>query len=131
MNITNDVTPTTKASPITSLLVDLGKILSKNPRNVEWLDVEQVSRICKDHELKVDNQLLTTDDLEAALRQLFEKSDELCFEGISVTGYCRRVKWDLVFVLRFYPDPHFQQISFVNKVEPVPPTKDMKLVEAN
>lgn len=124
MNITNDVTPTTKASPITTLLLNLGKILLKAPRNAEWLDVDQISKICKEHELKVNGQLLTADELEAALKQLFEKSDELCFEGISVTGYCRRVKWDLVFVLRFYPDPHFQPLNLaevrVDEVEAVP-----------
>lgn len=103
---TNTVTPTTKVSSIAESLSTLGKLMLKDPKNAEWLDVEQICAICRNRELLMDGRIPTSDELEAALRNLFEKSDEFCVDGILVTGYSRRVGWDLVFMLRFYPDVH-------------------------
>ncbi len=54
------------------------------------------------------------DELEPVLRKLFQDNDEVCVDGISITGYCRRVGWDLVFMLRFYPDVHSSSIDLVS-----------------
>lgn len=96
---------------VTKLLRDLGKMLLKDPRNAEWLDMDQLSHIWRERGLTLDGKYPTTDELETALRKLFGDSDEFCVDGISVTGYCRRVGWDLVFMVRFYPDVHFSPVT--------------------
>jgi hypothetical protein len=108
---TNTVTPTTKASSITELLSTLGKLMLKDPKNAEWLDMGQLSHICRERGLTLDGKYPTTDELETALRKLFGDADEFCVDGISVTGYYRRVGWDLVFMVRFYPDVHRSPVT--------------------
>ena len=91
----------------------LGTILLKDPRNAEWLDVQQICRICRERYLLLNGRVPTPNELEATLRKLFEQSDEVCVNGISVTGYSRRVGWDLIFMLRFYPDVHSSSINLL------------------
>ena len=103
-NMITNQTPSKEASQIIQLLVQLGKLLLKESKNAEWLDVDQICALCQKRGIKLSGAEPIADELEASLRNLFENTDELNISGISITGYQRRVGWDLVFMLRFYPD---------------------------
>lgn len=111
MTITKNPTPAEKACPITDLLVTVGKSLLKQGKTVDWLDLEQFCTACEKRDLQLDGKTPTPQQLEPALREMFTEKDEICSDGISITGLLRRVKWDDVFVLRFHPDVHAQPIS--------------------
>ena len=114
METTNQVTPIKEACPVAKLLKDLGTTLLRDSRNAEWLDMDQLSRHCRERGLKLDGKYPTADELETALRKLFGDSDEYCVDGISVTGYFRRVGWDLGFMVRSYPDVHFSPVPLAS-----------------
>lgn len=107
----NDLTPEVAEEPISCLLLDLGKYLLHDPRNVEGFDLPSIVRICRERGLKLQDKFPTAEELEGNLMRLFAKADEICTHGISITWDTTRIGWDLVFVLRFYPDTHRHQIQ--------------------
>ncbi len=114
-NINNTIarSESKQTRPITSMLLKLGKTLPKDPKNSQWMDVEEICAICKERGIQLNGAFPIPKDLEPALRDLFENTDEICTDGINITGFLKRVKWDLVFVLRFFPDVHPGNIETV------------------
>jgi hypothetical protein len=98
---------------ITQLLVDIGQVLLKDRQSTDWLDLEEVSRLCKENGIYLDPKPPTPDELEHHLRPLFQAQDEIWESGVNVVGLNRRVGWDLVFSLRFYKYNPAHRLGFI------------------
>lgn len=111
MNTTNIVTPMDKASPITSFVITLGQLLLQQ-KVKDWLDMLEVARFCKDHNIHVDGKVPVSDALEAALRLFFKDSAEFYGPDVNVDGYERPRGWDRPFMIKAYPySPKQQSLS--------------------
>ena len=102
MTITNDVTPSDKASPITSFVITLGKKLLQE-KVKDWMDMDGLARFCKTQDIKLDGQLPGTAELETKLRKFFEPVGEFYADDLNVDAYERPKGWDRPFQIRAYP----------------------------
>jgi hypothetical protein len=87
---------------ILQLLKEAGLLALKGGHNTDWMSMEDLTKLCKEHDLELQDKCPTPEDLETHLRPLFQTKDEVYHEGVLVVGMDRRVGWDLVFMLRFY-----------------------------
>jgi hypothetical protein len=99
-NDTDSQLPST-ADPATSFLVDLGKIILKRERQ-EWMDVNEIAKMAKEHALRFQGHYAGPGELEAVLRKVFADKEEMYSDGVNVVFSQRRVKWDMLPMLRYY-----------------------------
>jgi hypothetical protein len=97
----------------TQLLVDIGQLVLKDRHSTDWLNLEDISRLCKENEICLNQKPPTPDELESHLRPLFQAHDEIWDSGVNVVGMDRREGWDLVFSLRFYKYNPEHRLGFI------------------
>jgi hypothetical protein len=97
--------PATATSPSTistaRFLVRLGKLILQNDRR-EWITVDELQDLARHYGIQIHDRTPNSKELERMLQESFRNSDELYADGINVVASMRRVKWDQVFMLRFY-----------------------------
>jgi hypothetical protein len=92
---------------VARLLVALGKVLLKNQPCSDWYGMQELSDLCQDHDLELNDSTPNSKQLEALLRALFEQADELYQDGINVIWNDNQIEWDSVFQIKFYKyDPN-------------------------
>ena len=116
METINDLVPVEEVCAITPMLTELGRHLLHDPRNADGFDMTAIARICRERGIKLHGKTPTAEELEAVLKQIFDKNPEICSDGLSITGWSRRIGWENVFILRFYPDVHSHQIRMATTV---------------
>jgi hypothetical protein len=109
-----DQTPQ-EAGQVAAFLVSLGKRLLKTTHHTDWLDMDAVANVCKEHKIQFNGYPVTAEAIESELRKFFSTQEEMYAEGVNAVGHERRVEWELVFMIRMYryhQDQHPATISF-------------------
>lgn len=88
-------------SSVTHFLKQIGTTLLQQKQN-DWVDVETICDLSRQHGIKLAGHHLGRDELEGLLKEFFHEQDEFNLDGLGVAAWNRRVKWDLVFMVRFH-----------------------------
>ncbi len=98
------------ACQITKFLVTVGQNALKKYGHSEWMDVEAMVELCEEQQIEFEGHIPTAKELEPALKDFFKGTEELYAEGVNVVSADRRMGWELVFMLRFYPyNPEYRK----------------------
>lgn len=98
----NTITTHDTTHPTIRFLIELGTAILKQKQRTDWLDSDALVKLADEHSIDYKGKL-TEAELDKELRAIFKAGDELYVNGINVIGWERRVEWDLVFMVRFYP----------------------------
>lgn len=105
-------------------LVQLGELILLGTDGVDWKSVEEATKICKRHNLTLNQKPVDAEELEAVLRKYFHDKDEIYEDGINAIVREKRVDWDLVLMLRFYHYDPEQDFRWVRLDQPLTVCQD-------